>query len=195
MHPEPGGLDRTGTPAERWATGNLGGPGMEAREFLGSVPFFAEVLSGAELDSLAAAARPVRFDRGAQLIAERDLGDSMFLITEGTVTVSVRNSGKDREVATLQAGELIGEMSLLTGAPRAATVTARAAVAALEIDKAAIAPLLRAEPALFDRFAAMLEKRQRELDKVYGQGLWFFYGPPRANLAAVIRTYFADLPK
>jgi CRP-like cAMP-binding protein len=168
---------------------------MEPREFLGSVPFFAEVLSGAELDALAAAARPVTFDRGAQLITEHDLGDSMYLIMEGTVTVTVRESGKDRQVATLKAGELIGEMSLLTGAPRAATVTAASPVAALEIGKAAIAPLLRAEPALFDRFASMLEKRQRELDKIYGQGLWLFYGPPRANLAAVIRTYFADLPK
>jgi CRP-like cAMP-binding protein len=113
---------------------------------------------------------------------------------EGTVTVTIRDSGKDRQVATLQAGDLFGEMSLLTGAPRAATVTAASPVVALEIDKTSIARLLRAEPALFDRFATMLEKRQKELDKLYGQGLWLFYGPPRANLASLIRTYFADLP-
>ena len=167
---------------------------MEAREFLGSVPFFAEVLSGAELDALAAAARPIKVDKGAQLITEHDLGDSMFVIMEGSVAVSIHDKGEDRHVATLQPGQVIGEMSLLTGAPRAATVAALSPMVVLEIGKAAIAPLLRAEPALFDRFAVMLEQRQKELDKLYGQGLWRFFGPPRANLAAVIRTYFADLP-
>lgn len=167
---------------------------METRKFLGSIPFFAEVLSRAELDTLAAAARRVEFDQGTTILRERDIGDSMFAIMDGSVAVSIRDSGKDRRVATLRAGDLFGEMSLLTGAPRAATVAAQSPVAAIEIDREAIAPLLTAEPALFDRFAAMLEKRQIELDKLYGQGLWFFYGPPRANLATVIRTYFGGLP-
>jgi CRP-like cAMP-binding protein len=167
---------------------------MEAREFLGSIPFFAEVLNPAELDALAAAARRVDFDQGTTIIRERDVGDSMFAILQGTVTVSIRDSGKDRLVATLHAGDLVGEMSLLTGSPRAATVAAQSPVAAIEIGREAIAPLLSAEPALFDRFAAMLEKRQVELDKLYGQGLWLFYGPPRANLAHIIRSYFAGLP-
>ena len=167
---------------------------METREFLGSVPFFAEVLSGAELDALAAGTRYVEFDQGSNLIRERDIGDSMYVIAQGTVAVSIHDSGKDRSVATLRAGDLVGEMSLLTGAPRAATVTAQAPVVAIEIGRSAIEPLLTAEPALFDRFAAMLEKRQIELDKLYGAGLWLFYGPPRANLATVIRTYFAGLP-
>lgn len=168
---------------------------MDTREFLGTVPFFAGVLNGTELDALAAAARHVEFDQGSALIRERDLGDSMFAIMQGTVTVSIHDSGKDRLVATLHAGDLVGEMSLLTGAPRAATVAAQSPVVAVEIGRGAIEPLLTAEPALFDRFAAMLEKRQVELDKLYGKGMWFFYGPPRANLAQVIRTYFAGLPK
>lgn len=167
---------------------------METREFLGSIPFFAGVLSGPELDALAAAARYVEFDQGATILRERDIGDSMFAVLDGTVTVSIHDSGRDRLVATLRAGDLFGEMSLLTGAPRAATVAAQTPVVAVEIGRDAIAPLLTAEPALFDRFAAMLEKRQVELDKLYGQGLWFFYGPPRVNLATVIRTYFGGLP-
>jgi CRP-like cAMP-binding protein len=167
---------------------------VETREFLASIPFFTEVLNGTELDALAAAARRVEFDQGATIIRERDAGDSMFAIVQGTITVSIHDSGKDRLVATLHAGDLVGEMSLLTGAPRAATVAAQSPVVAVEIGRDAIAPLLTAEPALFDRFAAMLEKRQIELDKLYGQGLWLFYGPPRANLAHIIRTYFGGLP-
>lgn len=167
---------------------------MDAREFLGSTPFFSEILSPAELDGLAAASRIVEFDEGAQLIGERDSTDAMYVLARGTVTISIKNKGKDQSVAALHAGEIVGEMSLLTGAPRAATVTAEGPVTAIEIDRAALRPLFKAEPTLFDRFAAMLEKRQIELDKAYGPSLWKFYGPPRANLAAVIRTYFASLP-
>ena len=167
---------------------------METRQFLATVPFFADTLDADELDALAAAAQRVDFDRGTVLIRERDSGDSMFVVMHGTVAVSVRDSGMDRSVATLHPGDIVGEMSLLTGAPRAATVTAQSPVVAMEIDRSAVKPLLTQEPALFERFAAMLEKRQVELDKLYGPGLWAFFGPPRANLASVIRTYFSGSP-
>lgn len=167
---------------------------VDARDFLGSTPFFAEILSASELDALTSAARVVEFDSASPLIAEGDASEAMYVLMRGSVSVSIAAKGKDRLVATLPAGEIVGEMSLLTGAPRAATVAAVEPVLAIEIDRSAIRPLLLAEPALFDRFAAMLEKRQTELDKLYGPGLWSLYGPPRANLATVIRTYFADLP-
>jgi CRP-like cAMP-binding protein len=168
---------------------------VEARQVLVTVPFFAEVLNAAELDTLAAAARRVDIDRGTSLIRERDPRDSMFVIVSGSVSVSIRDAGTERSVATLRARDIVGEMALLTGAPRAASVTAQAPVVALEIDRSAIEPLLEAEPALFDRFAAMLEKRQTELDELYGPGIWPFYGPRRANLATVIRSYFSGIPK
>lgn len=167
---------------------------VDTREFLGSIPFFAEILSPPELDALASAARVVEFGRASTLIGEGDPSDTMYVLMQGSVSVCIDDKGKDRVVATLPAGEIVGEMSLLTGAPRAATVAAEEPVLAIEIDRSAIRPLLLAEPALFDRFAAMLEKRQTELDKIYGSGLWSLYGPPRANLATVIRSYFADLP-
>jgi CRP-like cAMP-binding protein len=167
---------------------------VDAREFLGSTPFFSEILSPSELDALAAAARVVEFDSASTLIGEGDPSDTMYVLMQGEVSVNITDNGKDRALTTLRSSEIVGEMSLLTGAPRAATVVAEEPVVALEIDRSAIRPLLLAEPALFDRFAAMLEKRQTELDKLYGPGLWALYGPPRANLATVIRTYFTDLP-
>ena len=167
---------------------------MEARDFLATIPFFAEVLTGEELDALAEGARRVTFDIGAALIRERDPSDTLFVILEGSVTVSIEKSRGDQVAATLPAGELVGEMSLLTGAPRAATVTAETPVVALEIDRAAILPLFRAEPTLFTRFAAMLEKRQTELDKLYGSSFWLRFSPPRTNLASVIRSHFSGLP-
>jgi len=167
---------------------------VDARELLGSIPFYAEILNASELDVLASATRVVEFDEGSTLIGEGDPSDTMYVLAQGSVSVSVNNKGEDRLVATLRAGEIVGEMSLLTGAPRAASVVANEPVIAIEIDRSAMRPLFQAEPALFDRFAAMLEKRQNELDKLYGSGLWSLYGQPRANLATVIRTYFAGLP-
>jgi CRP-like cAMP-binding protein len=167
---------------------------VNARAFLGSTPFFADILTPPELDALASAVSIVEFESGSPLIGEGDPSDTMYVLMQGAVSVSITDKGKERSVATLRVGEIVGEMSLLTGAPRAATVAAEEPVVAIEIDRSAIRPLLMAEPALFDRFAAMLEKRQTELDKLYGSGLWSLYGPPRTNLAKTIRTYFAGLP-
>jgi len=167
---------------------------VDAREVLSSVPFFAEILSPSELDALASATRVVEFDEGSPLIGEGDPSDAMYVLGRGSVSVSIKNKGEDRLVATLGAGEIVGEMSLLTGAPRAATVVANEPVVGIEIDRSALRPLFKAEPTLFDRFADMLEKRQSELDKLYSSRFWSAYSPPRTNLATVIRTYFADLP-
>ena len=163
---------------------------MDARSFLGSVPFFAEALSSDQLDALAGGARGIEFDRGATIIRQHDAGDSLFVVMQGSVTVSIRDAGMDRLVATLRGGDIFGEMSLLTGAPRAATVVAQTPVVALEISRSAMRPLLDAEPSLSDRFVAMLEKRRVELDRLYGPGLWPFYGRPRRALASSIRAYF-----
>jgi CRP-like cAMP-binding protein len=162
-------------------------------EFLRSVPFFTDVLSPSTLKTLADAAQPVEFDRGVSIIRQGDKEGPMYVIVKGSVTVSIRDGGRDRSVATLHEGDIVGEMSLLAGIPRAATVTAQSPVAALEIKRSDIQPLLVAEPNLFDRFADTLVKRQLELDELYGPGVWPFSGRKRDDLSIVIRTYFTDM--
>ncbi len=164
---------------------------MNAQDFLKTVPFFAETLSADQLRALAAASKIVTLAVGAPLIREDDRSESMFVITAGEVTVTIREAGKERAVATLGKGEIVGEMSLLTGARRSATVKAETPVTALEIDRAAIGPLLIDEPALFDRFAETLENRRVELDRVYGP-MAHFYGAAHDDLAIVIRTFFSE---
>lgn len=164
---------------------------MDAREVLQSVPFFSEVLGSDELDALAANAYELTGEPGATLIRQGDVGSSLIIVVNGTVTVTVGDTAKDRRIATLGVGEIVGEMSLLTGAPRTATVTADGAITALEIDRSAMQPLLARNPDLFDRFADVLEKRRAELDKIYGSGVWPFSEPAHSDLAIVIRTYFS----
>ena len=168
---------------------------MDARQFLGSVPFFTEVFSDTELDELARLARPAEFEAGSIIIRERDVGDTLYVIAQGTVTVSIKDSGMEKRVATLSSGDFFGEMSVLTGAPRAATVTTQTPIVALEVERKTLQKLLKTDSTLAERIATVLgEKRQTELNELYGSGLWAFYGPPRAKLGAVIATYFAGLP-
>lgn len=164
---------------------------MDAREVLGTLPFFAEVLTADELDRLADNAYELTADPGATIIRQGDVGSSMIVITDGQVAVRITDTDGERDIATLGKGNFVGEMSLLTGAPRTATVTAASPVTALDIDRTAIQPLLAGNPDLFDRFAEVLEKRRAELDKRHGPRVWPFSEPRHNDLAIVIRTYFS----
>src|SRR5947209_9306142 len=126
---------------------------IRPRVVLASIPFFAEVLDGEEIDILGAQVVERPFAPGAMLIREEDSGDSMFVIASGEVAVSVIDGGVERNLAMLGAGDLVGEMSLMTGAKRSATVIAISPVIALEVTKAAIEPILNANPGLVQRFA------------------------------------------
>ncbi len=161
---------------------------MNSREVLAKVPLFAETLDEAELDALAASARRVEFDRAATLMHEGDHDDSMLVIVSGTVNVSVAAS--PQTVATLGEGDMVGEMSLLTGAPRSATVTAVRPVVALEVTKADVEPLLVMSPSLFERFAAVVESRRADLDRVYGPSFADMYLSSQAHLVGSMRAFF-----
>ena len=161
------------------------------RDVLAKTPFFAGVVDVRGLDTLSARLRFTDYAKGATLIREDDLGSSMFVLASGEVAVTVPGKNRGRRVATLAAPDIFGEMSLLTGARRSATVTARTTVKAIEIPKAALAPLISASPELADRFAAMLAKRQRELDRVYrGEARWNLFDFGGQDLGGVIRGFF-----
>ena len=161
---------------------------MDPRTILKSTPFFAEVLSDAEIDMLASRAHFVGFARGATPIEEDGPGHAMFVIVSGEAAVTV--FGEDKPVARLGKGDIVGEMSLLTGARRSATVTAATRLEAIEISKEALAHVLAKSPSLVDRFVEMLHKRQRELDKLTGGNAWGMLRPGKAELAGMIHSFF-----
>src|SRR5690606_38450461 len=99
---------------------------MDPLAILRDIPLFAETLDPADLAEVAAAARQHTFLDGAILMAQGDLGSSMFVIVSGEVVVTYEGErGGEHVVACLTAGDVVGEMCLLTGAPRAGTVVAR----------------------------------------------------------------------
>jgi CRP-like cAMP-binding protein len=119
-------------------------------------------LDEATHQALAAAAVERLYASGEVIVREGESGESMFLIRKGHVVITV---GPDaREVATTDAGGHFGEMSLLTGDPRSATVTARGDVTVLEISANTFGAYVRSHPEVIDRLAALAASRRQELD-------------------------------
>jgi CRP-like cAMP-binding protein len=161
---------------------------MDPRELIGMIAFFSEALNGDEIFALASGAERRTFAAGEALVSEGEPGESMFVIESGQVAVKVGGE----TVADLFAGDFVGEMSLLTGAPRNATVTAVEPVAAYEIRKHVLAPVLAEAPTLVDRLAETMERRQIELDRAYGSGAWGMLRPGDAELHSLIRKFYAS---
>ena len=135
----------------------------EMRAALKHASLFTNALSEEQSQELAEMCHLVTFPRGSNLMVQGDTAASMFIILEGGARVSVLGANNDpREVAVLAAGDVVGEMSLLTGAPRNATVTALTRLKALEITKQPIETLLNKSPELLQRFSHVLAKREEE---------------------------------
>jgi len=165
---------------------------MTPREVLAKTPFFAGVMSAAELDRLAAKLQLKTFPRGAVIVRQGDIGASMFVLVDGKVTVSVHLRAGEERVASLGPGNIVGEMSLLTGARRVATVTATRPVSAIEIAKPALEELLTGSPELIERFAETVEQRQAEIDNIQElDDRTDSVGLSRAEIAARMTAFYA----
>jgi CRP-like cAMP-binding protein len=139
---------------------------VDTREVLAAIPLFAQVLDPGQIARLAAKCQEAVFPPGAVLMTEGDFGTSMFALVEGVVSVTLADKrGDAHDVAELSAGEFVGEMSLLTGARRSATVVAETEVVAIEITKVALEEILARAPDLIDQFGLVLAWRQAELDR------------------------------
>ena len=99
---------------------------------LGRSPVF-EMLSQAELATLAELCRPVSWAAGQVVFREGDPGASLYVLTEGEVEVLSRHAGAEKAIAILPAPSAFGEMALVDREPRSATVRARTACQALEL--------------------------------------------------------------
>lgn len=119
-----------------------------------------EPLSADELDTLATRVTARRFHDGETLIRRGDAGDSMFVLVEGLVYVFAEKDGTDVKVAQVVPGQFFGEMSLLTGEPRSATVTAASDTVAYEITKEHMSALLTARPALMEHMSRVVAERK-----------------------------------
>jgi small-conductance mechanosensitive channel/CRP-like cAMP-binding protein len=132
---------------------------------IAAVPVCAPL--GAEAHGVLADAADERvFAHGEVIVREGDAGTSLFIVADGRVSVSIGSVAKagPHEVATIEAGGYFGEMSLLTGAPRSATVTARGDCTLLEIGGDTFRAWVINHPEVLERVAEAATTRRRELD-------------------------------
>lgn len=122
-----------------------------------------EPLDDAARERLARHMRRLEFAAAEPIVHQGARGNSLYVVRQGEVTVRVQVDGSVGEVATLGPGDIFGEMSVLTGEPRAATCTARTETVCYEIDRKAFEEVLAAQPAVAEHFSAILAARQTEL--------------------------------
>jgi cAMP-dependent protein kinase regulator len=116
-----------------------------------------EVVRGLELRS---------YDAGAILVSEGEPGDSLFILTHGTVRAFVRTpTGRNVEVRRMEEGEFFGEVSLLSGGTRSATVTAATPCELLELDRQTLDNVSKIHPrvrTIIEEFYAQRAGSERE---------------------------------
>jgi small-conductance mechanosensitive channel/CRP-like cAMP-binding protein len=118
-------------------------------------------LSEEDRQFLAGSLHYAPFAAGEMLTRQGAEAHWLYLIVDGRVAVRVlADGGLDREVAQLGAGDFFGEMSLMTGEPRSATVVALTPVTCYRLDKAAFQEILRRRPSLADPVAEILARRR-----------------------------------
>lgn len=133
-------------------------------DHLSQVGLFS-AMSRRDLQRIARASDELAIDEGRVLMEQGARGRECFVLLEGTATVR-RN---DRKVATLGPGDHFGELALLDGGPRTATVVADTPLRVLVLGQREFAGVLDEVPGLAQKVMASLAQIIRSLDqKAYG---------------------------
>ncbi len=142
-------------------------PSDVVEEVLEAVELF-QSLGEAARKTLAQRARIQLYGAHEEIVQQGAPGNSLYIIMHGRCRVFVWND-KDtssRPVAALNPGDFFGEMSLLTGAPRRATVVAEEETECLVINKTDVKDLLLAKPEVAQEMSRVLAERHADLKSV-----------------------------
>nr|WP_231710392.1 Crp/Fnr family transcriptional regulator [Roseibium limicola] len=116
---------------------------------------------------LARLARPMTLKAGAILFEAGDPGNGCYAVTEGSLKVSMLSvEGDEQLLAVLGPGHLVGELALLDGRPRSATVTALKAAQLSFIDKAGFERFADENPAVYRHMLSIVGQRLRHSNDV-----------------------------
>lgn len=139
-------------------------PLAEVEKLLAGTPVVS-VLGEEAISVLARTARPLTFGPMERIIVQGQPGDSLFVVAEGAVEIVLRRpDGSEVNLGTRPHGVVLGEMSLLTGEPRSATVRAVEGALVYEVGRRQYEALLAERPELTDVLAGVMEDRLRAQD-------------------------------
>lgn len=133
--------------------------GTALREALTKAVFYP-CLTPAQFEEICAAARCVTFGAGENIITQGDAAGPMYILISGQADVVVNADGAATCVARIGAGDCIGEVSVLTGDPRSATVRATSDCQAVQVSKATLAPVAAASPEFLEALSDLLAHRR-----------------------------------
>lgn len=141
-------------------------------ERLGEVSIFAP-LDEEEIEKLANASTTRVYAPGEPIVRIGQEGHSMCVIIRGSVKVQVPERDYQKTINTLRENDFFGEMSLLTGEPRSATVIAVEETEVLRIEKTGLKPILESNPRLVQSICEMVEERRellKQIDAIEDEG-------------------------
>lgn len=138
---------------------------MEVKKFLKNVPLF-EDFSDDELEKLLVICKEKSYPKDSVIFQKEDPGNFFFLICSGRVKVIIETEeGKEGILAILYPTEFFGEMSLLDGEPRSATVVALEETKVVIIERNEFLNLLYKHPELALKILKTLSLRLRKANR------------------------------
>src|SRR3954463_161451 len=141
---------------------------MTGSEYLAKVPVFG-ALDDSSRAELARYLKPAKFKKDAVIVSREEPGVSLFLIVKGKVKVVLYGpSGREVILSMLKDGEFFGEMSLLDGKPRSASVVCIADSEVLTLDRADFVRFVETKPSVALSILGEMSRRLREADQKIG---------------------------
>jgi small-conductance mechanosensitive channel/CRP-like cAMP-binding protein len=152
-------------------------------------------LDAEKIDRLSRRMRLIIYGPGETVLRQGDPGDSLYVLRAGSVAVRLGSHGAEREVATLSAGQFFGEMSLMTGESRSATVVAKSDCECYIVDKEAFQEILEERPELAGIISEILSRRQVALDGASADAALASQTVQKNQLRSKIASFFGIRPK
>lgn len=129
-----------------------------------------EQMTDEELSALAERLKYAQFAKGNIISRQGAIAHWLYIIINGEAEVYLETAdGERRSVNLLSKGSFFGEMGMMTGAPRTASVIARTDVECYRLDKEAFAGIMQARPGLAEEMTHILLERRAQLDHVLDQ--------------------------
>ena len=148
-------------------------------------------LTPEELTQLADSLRDTPFTKGDVMTRQGATAHWLYLLASGEADVWFELDQQERRHLTnLKAGDVFGEMGLMTGEPRRATVTARTDVECYRLDKQSFESILLSRPELAEGFARILSERNQQLMSVQQVNRQPSTKEQEASILAKIRHFF-----
>jgi CRP-like cAMP-binding protein len=147
-------------------------------------------LSASSQEALVTGSHFARYAKHEPVVRQGEPGDELFLVTHGLVRVQLDTGERTTQIATLGPGEFFGEMSLLTGDVRAASVYAETETELLVVGHDALVAVFERDASALETLAPAVAERQKELSAHLMSGVSIYPPEEPQQLIDRIRSFF-----